>query len=165
MKACKKHLIALAATMASFGAMAQIDQAVKDSREALEHRSEQLNAERKAADSGPIGKAVNNTKAEYHKKMAEHHQKEAAKELKGAIPGAKTPTVVDKAENIATDAKDALAHRKEQRAAEEKAAQSGPVGKVVNKAKAQYHEGMAEHNEREVKEALDGKRVPKVIRD
>ena len=165
MKACKKHLIALAATMASFGAMAQIDQAVKDSREAIEHRTDQVGAERKAAESGPIGKAVNNTKAEYHKKMAEHHEKEAIKELKQAMPGAKPPTIVEKAESIATDAKDALVHRKDQRAAEEKAAQSGPVGKLVNKAKAQYHEGMAEHNEREVKEALDGKRAPKVIRD
>ena len=78
-----KTLIALAVSLAAFGANAQVDQAAKDASQAAQHRVDQQRAENKAAESGAVGKAVNNTKAEYHKKMAEHNEKEAVKEELG----------------------------------------------------------------------------------
>ena len=76
-----KTLIALAVSLAAFGANAQVDQAAKDARQAAQHRVDQQRAENKAAESGAVGKAVNNTKAEYHKNMAEHNANEVKEEL------------------------------------------------------------------------------------
>ena len=76
-----KTLIALAESLADIGANAQVDQAAKDASQAAQHRVDQQRAENKAADSGAVGKAVNNTKAEYHKGMAEHNANEVKEEL------------------------------------------------------------------------------------
>ena len=76
-----KTLIALAVSLAAFGANAQVDQAAKDASQAAQHSVDQQRAENKAADSGAVGKAVNNTKAEYHKNMAEHNANEVKEEL------------------------------------------------------------------------------------
>ena len=78
-----KTLIALAVSLAAFGANAQVDQAAKDARQAAQHRVDQQRAENKAAESGAVGKAVNNTKAEYHKNMAEHNANEVKEEELG----------------------------------------------------------------------------------
>ena len=155
-----KTLIALAVSLAAFGATAQVDQAAKDASQAAQHRAEQQRAESKATESGTVGKAVNNTKAEYHKKMAEHNEKEAVKEAREGMGTTKSDS---KASKIATDANDALNHKADQKRAENKAANSGPVGKAVNNTKAEYHKGMAEHNANEVKEELGVKKDKGVV--
>ena len=81
MKSTNKTLIALAISMAAIGASAQVDKAASNAADAAQHKVDQKRAEAKAADSGPIGKAVNNTKAEYHEKMAEKDTKDAKKAL------------------------------------------------------------------------------------
>lgn len=156
MKTTNKTLIALAISMAAFGATAQVDRAASEATEAAQHRADQMRAEGKAANSGPVGKAVNNTKAEVHKKMAEHDEKEAREAL--GVDGKRADRDI-KPGQAATDAKDAARHKMEQKRAEDKAANSGPVGKAVNNTKAEYHKNMADHNAKEAREALGGKDV------
>lgn len=83
MKTTSKTLIALAMSVAAVGAYAQLDKAASNASDAVQHKADQKRAEAKAADSGPVGKAVNNTKAEYHKEMADHNAKEAKDALSG----------------------------------------------------------------------------------
>lgn len=153
MKTTNKTLIALAISMAAFGASAQVDKAASNAADAAQHKVDQKRAEAKAAESGPIGKAVNNTKAEYHEKMAEKDTKDAKKAL--GVDSTKSGTV--KPGQAATDAKDAIEHKVEQKRAEDKAAASGPIGKAVNNTKAEYHKGMAEKNKNDAKDALTPK--------
>lgn len=166
MKSTNKTLIALAISMAAIGASAQVDKAASNAAYAAQHKVDQKRAEAKAADSGPIGKAVNNTKAEYHEKMAEKDTKDAKKAL--GVDNSKTMgTTTVNPSAAATDAKDAMQHKADQKRAEDKAATSGPVGKAVNNTKAEYHKGMAEKNKNDAKENLGikSKRTPAVTND
>ena len=88
-----KTLIALAVSLAAFGANAQVDQAAKDASQAAQNRVDQQRAENKAAESGAVGKAVNNTKAEYHKGMAEKNKNDAKENL--GIKSKRTPAVTN----------------------------------------------------------------------
>lgn len=72
-----KNIIVVLASFVAFSAYAQIDKAASEAANAVEQRLEQKRAEDDAAKSGPVGKAVNDVKAEYHKKRAEHSEKEA----------------------------------------------------------------------------------------
>ena len=93
MKSTNKTLIALAISMAAIGASAQVDKAASNAADAAQHKVDQKRAEAKAEDSGPIGKAVNNTKAEYHKGMAEKNKNDAKENL--GIKSKRTPAVTN----------------------------------------------------------------------
>ena len=78
----KKYLLAAAVgILATTSAFAQLDKAASEATSAADHKIEQKQAEGEAQKSGPVGKAVNNTKAEYHKNMAEHNANEVKEEL------------------------------------------------------------------------------------
>ncbi|ADX47749.1 hypothetical protein C8246_19990 [Paracidovorax avenae] len=72
-------LAAAAALLAGHAAHAQVGKAASEAADATEHKIDQKRAENDAKHSGPVGKAVNNVKADYHKNRA-HHSKEKAKE-------------------------------------------------------------------------------------
>ncbi|MDT0138331.1 hypothetical protein Q9R47_11465 [Acidovorax sp. PRC11] len=77
-----KTLVALAAAAAVLAtpfAHAQVGKAASEAADSAEHKIDQKRAENDAKHSGPVGKAVNNVKADYHKNRA-HHSKEKAKE-------------------------------------------------------------------------------------
>lgn len=58
---------------------------------------------------------------------------------------------VDKA---ASEANDAVQHKVEEKRADDAAAKSGPVGKVVNKTKAGYHKAQAKHSTKKAKQSM-----------
>ena len=84
----KQTLITLATVgLLGFGAAAhaQVDKAASEAADSVKHKIDQKRAESKAKESGPVGKAVNNVKGEYH----EHKSKAAAKNAKEAVTGSK----------------------------------------------------------------------------
>ncbi|MPM54744.1 hypothetical protein SDC9_101524 [bioreactor metagenome] len=82
----KKILVATAlGIFAATSAFAQLDKAAADANEAAQHKVEEKKAENQAAKSGPVGKAVNKTKAKYHKAQSQHHAKKAKTEVKNAV--------------------------------------------------------------------------------
>lgn len=82
----KRALLATAITLlATTSAFAQLDKAATDAADAAEHKVEQKKAESDAKKSGPVGKAVNNTKAKYHKSQANRNAKSAKKALKKTV--------------------------------------------------------------------------------
>ena len=83
----KKPLIALTATLGllAFGpSYAQLDKAASETANAAEHKIDEKRAENEASKSGPVGKAVNKTKASYHKNRAKASATKAKKALKDA---------------------------------------------------------------------------------
>ena len=82
MKKLATASIAIAASLIALGAHAEIGKAASDASDAAKHKMEQQRAESKAKESGPVGKAVNDVKAEYHGKQAERQTENAKKELK-----------------------------------------------------------------------------------
>ena len=82
----KKHLLAAAVgILATTSAFAQLDKAASEATSAADHKIEQKQAEGEAQKSGPVGKAVNNTKAEYHKAQSKRHAKKAKKAVKKSV--------------------------------------------------------------------------------
>lgn len=82
----KKILLAAAiGVLATTSAFAQLDKAATDAADSAEHKVEQKKAENEAAKSGPVGKAVNGTKAEYHKAQSKRNAKSAKKALKKSV--------------------------------------------------------------------------------
>ncbi len=81
----QKFLIALATTLAMATASAQVGKAASEATDAAKHKIDQKRAESEAEKSGPIGKAVNNVKSEYHKKQSERSGKKAKQALKDAV--------------------------------------------------------------------------------
>ncbi len=83
-----KTLLAIAASLsllaAAGTATAQVGKAAAEASDSAEHKIEQKRAENEAQKGGPVGKAVNNTKAGYHKKRSEHSANKAKKSLKNA---------------------------------------------------------------------------------
>lgn len=64
---------------------ADVGKAASEATDAARHKIDQKRAESQAKESGPVGKAVNNLKSEYH----EHKSKAAAKDAKEAVTGKK----------------------------------------------------------------------------
>ena len=84
----KKFLLGaagLAMVLAMAGANAQVGKAASEATDAAKHKIDQKRAESEAKDSGPVGKAVNNAKAGYHKKQAERSTKKAKQAVKDAV--------------------------------------------------------------------------------
>lgn len=82
-----KTVIAIAtafAVLAAGNASAQVAKAASEASDAAEHKIDQKRAEDKAAKSGPVGKAVNNVKADYHKNRAERSADKAKQSIKRA---------------------------------------------------------------------------------
>lgn len=83
----KKSLIVIAATLAVFTAgtaSAQVGKAAAEASDAAEHKIEQKRADDKAEKSGPVGKAVNNVKSDYHKKRSKNSADKAKQSLKNS---------------------------------------------------------------------------------
>ncbi|QIL80568.1 hypothetical protein G7047_12140 [Diaphorobacter sp. HDW4A] len=82
----KKLLLATAfGIFATTSAFAQLGAAASNAADAAEHKVEQKQAESEAKKSGPVGKAVNNTKAEYHKAQSKRHTKKAKAAVKKSV--------------------------------------------------------------------------------
>lgn len=80
-----KSLIAIATTLAIFSAgtaSAQVGKAAAEASDAAEHKIEQKRAEDEAKKSGPVGKAVNNAKADYHQSRSKNSAEKAKHSLK-----------------------------------------------------------------------------------
>jgi hypothetical protein len=84
----RKTLSALAAALALMGtasiATAQVGKAASEASDSVEHKMEQKQAESDAKKSGPVGKAVNKTKAKYHKSRSKNSADKAKQSLKNA---------------------------------------------------------------------------------
>jgi len=81
----KKMIFAVAASLALMGAaQAQVGKAANEATDAAQHKVDQKQAEAKAANSGPVGKAVNGVKADYHEHAAKSDAKKAKKSLNNA---------------------------------------------------------------------------------
>lgn len=78
----KKALVILAATFTMLGAHAQIGKAANEATDAAQHKVDQKQAESEAKKSGPVGKAVNDVKAGYHKNRADASADKAKESLK-----------------------------------------------------------------------------------
>lgn len=81
----KKILFAVAASLAVLTAHAQVGEAASKAADSAEHKIEQKRAESDAKKSGPVGKAVNGVKSEYHKNRSESSAKKAKKAVKDAV--------------------------------------------------------------------------------
>lgn len=82
----KKFFVATTITLfAATSAFAQLGQAASDAGEAVNQKVEQKQAENAAAKSGPVGKVVNGTKAQYHKAQSKRHAEKAKKNVKKAL--------------------------------------------------------------------------------
>lgn len=62
---------------------AQLGKAASEASDAAEHKIDQKRAESDAKKSGPVGKAVNNVKSEYHKNRSKNSAEKAKDALKG----------------------------------------------------------------------------------
>lgn len=80
----KKILIALAASLTMLGAGAQVGKAASEATDAAKHKIDEKRADSDAKKSGPVGKAVNNVKAGYHKNRSKSSANKAKKALKDA---------------------------------------------------------------------------------
>ena len=82
----KKALwIAALALCSVSGAWAQVGKAAAETQEAVQQKVEEHKAENAARNSGPVGKAVNKTKAKYHKARAKHASNKAKHSLEKAV--------------------------------------------------------------------------------
>lgn len=63
---------------------AQVAKAASEAADAADHKVQEKRADAKAKDSGPVGKAVNNVKSEYHKKRSRQSAENAKESLKKA---------------------------------------------------------------------------------
>lgn len=80
----KKIVFAAIASLAVLSAHAQIGKAASEATDAAQHKVDQKQAESDAKKSGPVGKAVNNVKSEYHENRAKADAEKAKKSLKNA---------------------------------------------------------------------------------
>lgn len=79
-----KILIALVGSFCFTLASAQVDKAASEATDSVKHKIDQKSAESDAKKSGPIGKTVNNVKADYHKSQSKSSSNKAKKALKNA---------------------------------------------------------------------------------
>jgi len=82
-----KTLIAIATTLSIFAAgaaQAQVGKAAAEASDAAEHKIEEKRADDKAKKSGPVGKAVNNVKSDYHKSRSKNSADKAKQSLKNS---------------------------------------------------------------------------------
>ncbi len=79
-----KILIALAASLTVLTAGAQVDKAASEATDAAKHKIDEKRADSEAKKSGPVGKAVNNVKSDYHKNRSENSAEKAKKAIKNA---------------------------------------------------------------------------------
>ncbi|CAB5711457.1 Uncharacterised protein [Delftia tsuruhatensis] len=63
---------------------AQVAKAASEAADAADHKVQEKRAEARAKDSGPVGKAVNNVKSDYHKKRSRQSAENAKESLKKA---------------------------------------------------------------------------------
>lgn len=84
----KKLLIATAISFAAAAALspvhAQVGKAASEAADAADHKVKEKQADAKAKDSGPVGKAVNNVKSDYHNKRSKQSAENAKESLKKA---------------------------------------------------------------------------------
>jgi hypothetical protein len=83
-----KTLMALAtslALLAAGGANAQVGKAASEASDAAQHKVDEKRAQSQAQKSGPVGKAVNNAKASYHKNRTKNSANKAKQSLKDAV--------------------------------------------------------------------------------
>ena len=82
----KKLLLAAAiSVLATTSAWAQLTDAASNAAGAAEHKIEQKQAESEAKKSGPVGKVVNGTKAQYHKAQSKRKGAQAKKAAKKMV--------------------------------------------------------------------------------
>lgn len=82
-----KILIAVAAActvLVAGTASAQVSKAAAEASDSAEHKIDQKRAEDQAKKSGPVGKAVNGAKADYHKNRSSKSAGKAKQSLKKA---------------------------------------------------------------------------------
>lgn len=83
-----KTLIAIATALtllaAGTAANAQVGKAASEATDAAQHKIDEKRADSAAQKSGPVGKAVNKTKAAYHKNRAKASAHKAKQSLKNA---------------------------------------------------------------------------------
>lgn len=77
-------LIASIAFVAAAPAGAQIGKAASDATDAAKHKIDEKRADSDAKKSGPIGKAVNGVKSEYHRNRSKNSADKAKQALKNA---------------------------------------------------------------------------------
>lgn len=80
----KKILFAIAASLTMLTAGAQVGKAASEGADAVKHKIDEKRADSEAKKSGPVGKAVNNVKSEYHQNRAKNSASKAKKSLKNA---------------------------------------------------------------------------------
>lgn len=88
----KKLLLATAISLAFAAGLstahAQVgkaaSEAASEAADAADHKVKEKQADAKAKDSGPVGKAVNNVKSDYHKKRSKQSADNAKESLKKA---------------------------------------------------------------------------------
>lgn len=82
----KKLIITTAIGLfATTSAFAQLADAASNAAGAAEHKLEQKQAESEAKKSGPVGKVVNGTKAQYHKAQSKRKTQKAKSALKKTV--------------------------------------------------------------------------------
>ena len=88
MHSLKKLLLATAISFAAAAALspvhAQVGKAASEAADAADHKVKEKQADAKAKDSGPVGKAVNNVKSDYHNKRSKQSAENAKESLKKA---------------------------------------------------------------------------------
>lgn len=79
-----KILAALAASLTVLTAGAQVDKAASEATDAAKHKIDEKRADSEARKSGPVGKAVNEVKSDYHRNRSKSSADKAKKALKDA---------------------------------------------------------------------------------
>ena len=80
----KKTLLALAAALTMLGAHAQVGKAASDATDSVKHKIDQKRADSDAKKSGPVGKAVDGVKSDYHQSQSKRSADKAKQALKDA---------------------------------------------------------------------------------
>lgn len=85
----KKNILAVLLVSASFmglgaTANAQLSKAASEATDSAKHKIDEKRADDEAKKSGPVGKAVNNVKSDYHKNRSKNSADKAKQSLKNA---------------------------------------------------------------------------------
>lgn len=79
-----KILVALAASLTVLTAGAQMGKAASEATDSAKHKIDEKRADSEAQKSGPVGKAVNNVKSDYHRNRSKNSADKAKQALKDA---------------------------------------------------------------------------------
>lgn len=79
-----KILVALAASLTVLTAGAQMGKAASEATDSAKHKIDEKRADSEAQKSGPVGKAVNNVKSDYHRNRSKSSADKAKQALKDA---------------------------------------------------------------------------------